>query len=329
MLSRIARLAAVVLLACTGAAHAFDAKQVTLKVGYGPGGTYDLSSRLVARFLGQHLPGTPEIIVQNVAGGGSLKLTKLMLGSEPADGSVIASISPSMPFAPILDPANVDFDTSKIVWLGSLSSEPSFCIASKASGIDTMEKFLTGDFKMGASAKNSSTYQLAALVRNGLGAKFDIVTGFAGVPEIELAIERGELAGHCVSTEADLDKPGFIDKFNIIGRLGSGMPQKLGDVPRFSTLIKDPTVRAAAEFIEASRDINYPLMIPPGTPPETVKLFRDAYAAVLSDPDFAKAVDELGEFSLSPKTGEEMQAIVEHQLGVDKTVTDAARKLLQ
>ena len=125
---------------------AFDAKQITVKVGYGAGGTYDLSSRLVARYLGDHLAGKPDIVVQNVPGGGSLKLTKLMLAGEPADGSVLASISPAMAFAPLLDPDNVDFDPLSIVWLGSLSSEPAYCATSKASGIDTIEKFLSGDF---------------------------------------------------------------------------------------------------------------------------------------------------------------------------------------
>ena len=181
-IARIGALALAISVASALSAHAFDAKQVTLKVGYGAGGTYDISSRLVAKYLGKFLPGNPEIIVQNVPGGGSLKLAKLMMGSEPADGSVIASISQNIAFAKVVNPSNVDFDPASIVWLGALSSEPGYCATSKASGIDTMEKFLSGNFHIGASSKNSQTYQLAAIVKNGLNAKFDIVTGFSGWP---------------------------------------------------------------------------------------------------------------------------------------------------
>lgn len=309
-------------------ACAFDAKQITLKVGYGAGGTYDLSSRLMARYLGKYLPGEPEIIVQNVPGGGSLKLSMLMLGSEPADGSVIASISSAMAFAPRLDPANVNFDPSAIVWLGSLSGEPSYCATTKASGIDTMEEFLGGDFLIGASARNSLTYQLAAIVKSGLNANFQIVTGFSGVAEIELAMERGELAGHCSTSIPDLERQGRLEEVTVIGHFGSATNPYHG-VPRFSSLIADPIVRQGAEYIETARDINYPLMTPAGTPEETVALLREAYAAVTSDPEFVAEAKRLGEFVLSPKTGVEMTAIVSRQLQADEAVINAALELLR
>jgi tripartite-type tricarboxylate transporter receptor subunit TctC len=315
--------------ALIGTAQAFEVKQITLKVGYGAGGTYDLSSRLLARYLPDYLPGKPEIVVENVPGGGSLKLAKLMLGSEPADGSVIAAIGPSIAFASKLDPDNVDLDTSGIVWLGALSKEPAFCATSKASGIDTMEKFLTGDFHIGASAKNSQTYQLAAVAKHGLNAKFDIVTGFAGVPEIELAMERGEIAGHCSVSASDLHKRGALDAYNLIGRLGSGTAAGVEDVPRLTAAIADPTLRKGAEFVEAARDINYPLMAPPGTPAETVKILRDAYTAAVNDPRFIKEAADMGEFALSPTSGEEMTAIIKHQLETGDEVISAARALVQ
>ncbi len=310
-------------------AQALDAKQITLKVGYGAGGTFDVSSRLIARHLGRFLPNHPEIVVQNVPGGGSLKLAKLMMGSEPADGSVIGSISQSTAFARVWGADGVDFDPAAIVWLGSLSAEPAYCATTKASGIDTMEKFLSGEFHIGASAKNSQTYQLAALVKNGLNAHFNIVTGFAGVAEIELAMERGEIAGHCSASITDLARRSMLDGVNIIGRLGSSVPPEAANIQRFSALIEDPVVRQGAEFIEASRDIGYPLMVPPNTPKDTVKVLRDAYSAMTSDPEFVSAAKALGEFTLSPTTGERMNEIVQAQLGAGDAVLAAARRLVE
>lgn len=309
------------------AADAAVAATVTIKVGYGAGGTYDISSRLVAQFLGKYLPGNPEVIVQNVPGGGSLKLTKLLLSGEPADGSVIGSISPGMATAPALDPENADFDASKIIWIGSLSSEPAFCVTTKASGIDTMEKFLSQPFLIGASAKNSTTYTQAAIPKNGLGAKYEIVTGFDGVPEIVLAMERGELAGYCSATARDIER-GTQGDLNVIGRLGTAPSPELPEVPRFSDAITDPTVKTAAQFIESARDVNYPLMVPPGTPDDIVATLRSAYDKVVVDPEFVAAVKASGELELDPKTGAEMTDILAEHLNADAAVIAAAKALI-
>jgi tripartite-type tricarboxylate transporter receptor subunit TctC len=322
-------IAAGLFAASIATASAFDLTSITLKVGYGAGGTFDLSSRLVARHIGKFLPGNPSIVVQNEPGGGSLKLTKLMLGSEPTDGSVIGSIGPAMAFAPILDPENADYDASAIVWLGSLSNEPAFCVTTKASGIDTMEKFLGTEFHIGASGKNSATYQQAAIPLNGLDAKFNIVTGFDGVAEIELAMERNEIAGQCSASVTDLKRRGMLDGVNIIGRLGSGTAAGFEDVPRFSSMISDPTVRKGAELLEAVRDVNYPLMVPGGTPQEIVDVLRGAYAAMIVDPDFIADVEAIGEFQYAPTPGARMAEIVSGHLQSDPAVLDAAKALVQ
>jgi tripartite-type tricarboxylate transporter receptor subunit TctC len=332
MTKRIVDLGLAGFLALSGSvagASAFDIETITLKVGYGPGGTYDLSSRLVARHLGQFLPGEPDIVVQNEPGGGSLKLTKLMLGSEPTDGSVIASIGPAMAFAPILDPENADYDASAILWLGSLSNEPAFCLTTKASGIDTMEKFLGTEFHIGASGKNSATYQQAAIPLQGLNAKFDIVTGFDGVAEIELAMERNEIAGHCSGSVTDLKRRGLIDSVNIIGRLGSGTAAGFEDVPSFSSMITDPTLRKGAELLEAVRDVNYPLMVPGGAPQEIVDALREAYATMIADPAFIADVKGIGEFQYAPTPGARMAEIVANHLKADASVLEAVRALVE
>ncbi|CCV10373.1 hypothetical protein [Mesorhizobium sp. STM 4661] len=308
-------------------AQAAEFTTVTIKVGYGAGGNYDLTSRLVARHLGRFLPGNPSVLVQNVPGGGSLKLTKMMLGSEPADGSVIASVSEAMPFAPVLDPANADFDPLSMQWIGSLSKEPSICITTKSSGIDTMEKFLQSDFLLGASGKSSLTYIFAALVKNGLNAKFKIVTGFDGSAEIMVASQRGEVAGVCALVYYNVaDKPG---EFNVIGRFGAGTIPAAPTLPQFSDQIKDPVIRQAAVLIESSRDFHLPLIVPPGTPRETLDILRKAYVDMSKDPEFLADAAKLGSLSLDITTGEEITKLVADQLKADPAVLEAARNLVK
>ena len=308
-------------------AQAVEFKTITIKVGYGAGGNYDLSSRLVARHLGRFLPGNPDIIVQNVPGGGSLKLTKMMLGSEPADGSVIASISEAMPFAPVLDPANANFDPLSMQWIGALSSEPCLCLTTKSSGIDTVEKFLAGDFLIGASGKSSLSYIVAAMVKNGLHAKFNIVTGFEGSAEILLASQRGEVVGLCAQAYYSVaDKLG---DFNAIGTFGPGTVAAQPTLLRFSTRIKDPVTRKAAELIESSRSFYLPLLVPPATPKETIDALRKAYVEMSRDPDFLADATKLGGLDVDVTTGEEIAARVAEELKADPAVFEAARDLVK
>ncbi len=309
------------------AAQAVEFKTVTIKVGYGAGGNYDLSSRLIARHLGRFLPGHPDIIVQNVPGGGSLKLTKMMLGSEPADGSVIASVSEAMPFAPTFDPANANFDPLTMQWIGSLSSEPCLCVTTKASGIDTVEKFLTQEFLLGASGKNSLSYIAAAMVKNGLNGKFNIVTGFEGSAEILVASQRGELAGLCALPYYNVaDK---LDQFNILGTIGPGTVAAAPTLPHFSDRIKDPLTRQAAQFIESSRGYYLPLMAPPGIPRDTLDALRKAYVEMSKDPDFLADAAKVGSITVDITPGEEISAQVAKTLNVDPAVFDAVRNLLK
>lgn len=306
-------------------AQAVEFTTVTIKVGYGAGGNYDLSSRLVARHLGRFLPGKPSVVVQNVPGGGSLKLTKMMLASEPADGTVIGSVSEAMPFAPVLDPANADFDPLSMQWIGALTKEPSICITTKSSGIDTMEKFLQSDFLLGASGKSSLTYILAAVVRNGLNARFKIVTGFDGSAEIMVASQRGEVAGVCALVYHNVaDKPG---EFNVIGRFGPGTIPEAPTLPKFSDQIKDPVIRQAAVLIESSRNFHLPLIVPPETPRETLEILRKAYADMGKDPEFLADAARQDGLNIDITTGEEITKLVADQLKAGPAVLEAARNL--
>ncbi len=303
-------------------AQAVELQTITIKVGYGAGGGFDQTSRLIARHLGRFLPGNPSIVVQNVPGGGSLKLTKMLMGSEPADGSVIASISEAMFYAPILDPENATFDPLALQWLGSLVNDPAYCLTSKQSGIDTMEKFLQSDFLIGATGKNSTTYIFAALAKNGMKARYKIVTGFEGTADIELAMQRGEIAGMCGVSSALLraDRAAI----NIIGMFG-----QRGSVPRLTDGIVDPTARQAADLIESALHIHHPLVAPPGVSKETLGVLRKAYSDMVVDPDFLTDAAKLGDLTLNPTSGEAISQLVAQQLKATPAVFAAARELVK
>lgn len=323
--------AAALSLAATfgGAVTGKAADLVTIQVGYGAGGSYDMAARLVGRHLGRFLAGSPEVVVQNVPGGGSLKLAQLLLGAVPADGSVIGAIGPGTALAAKLDPQNVQFDPQKLHWLGSLGAVESFCAISKASGIATIEEFSTKEFHIGASGKSSTTYLFAALAKNALGAKFDIVTGFDGVAEIELAMERGEIAGHCTFDRNDLAKTGMRDAMNVIVRFGRADVGEYQSVPRVTEMVSDPAKKQAAEMVEALRDYDFPFVAPAGTPDDVVTVLRDAFDAMMKDPAFVAEVEKLGDFKLQPTSGKELERMLAERLSADPAVFETMRQLVQ
>ncbi|MER8852919.1 hypothetical protein NKI51_18850 [Mesorhizobium australicum] len=320
-------LAASIVFAMGAQAQAVEFKTITIKVGYGPGGGYDQTSRLIARHFGRFLPGNPDIVVQNVPGGGSLKLTKMVLGSEPSDGSVIASVSEAMSYAPVLDPQNANFDPLALQWIGSLVNEPAYCLTAKSSGVDTMDKFLRSDFLIGATGKSSVTYIFAALVKNGLKAKFKIVTGFEGTADIELAMQRGEIAGMCGVSSYNIS--GNRDTLNLIGTFGSGTVAGKEKLIRFSDKIEDTKVREAAALIETTLQFHHPLVVPPGTPKETVEALRKGYMEMVRDPAFLADVGKLSEMTVNATSGEDISRLVSKQLKVDPNVFETARNLVK
>lgn len=322
-------LLSALLLGMPAPALAFDARTVTIKVGFGAGGSYDMASRLVARHIGRFLPGNPGVIVQNVPGGGSMRLTQLMLGAEPADGSVIGFVASSMAYAPLLDPANAAYDPLGLKWIGSLARGENMCVLLRPSGIDTIGKFVNEKFLLGASGKNSTTYILAALARNTLGAKFGIITGFDGVADIELAMHRGEIAGHCVASPGDLDRNDLRARVHTIVGFGSKDLQGYESLPRLRELIDDPMMRKAIELVEAGVDHSLPLVAPVGTPPETVAVLRAAFDAMVVDPAFVEDAGRVSDFILQPASGAVLEDIIRANFASDPATFEAARNLVK
>lgn len=310
-------------------AWAFTSKTLTIKVGYGAGGSYDGAARLVSRHIGRFLPGNPEVVVQNLPGGGSMKLMQLLLGAEPTDGSVIGAVGAGIAYAPTLDPQTATFDPLELGWIGSLGKGENMCVVSRAAGLNTIEAFVNEEFLVGASGKSSSTYVLAALARNALGAKFRIITGFDGVADIDLAMQRGEIAGHCVASSGDLQTTDLGERVNVLLSFGPEATVGYEQVPRLRDLIEDPAIREAAGVVEASVDYEFPFVMPAGTPKETVEVFRRAFDAMVASPEFNADASRIRDLVLRPTSGGALEAIIKKNIGIDTAVIDTARALVK
>lgn len=322
-------LLAGILCAFGSPASAFDAGTVAIKVGYGAGGSYDGAARLVSRHIGRFLPGNPEIIVQNFPGGGSMKLMQLLLGAEPTDGSVVGAVGAGIAYLPTLDPSTASFDPLELGWIGSLGQGENMCVVNRAANLGTLAAFTGEDFLMGASGRGSSTYVLAALARNALGARFRIVTGFDGVADIDLAMQRGEIAGHCVASSGDLQTTDLGERVDVVLRFGAGTIAGYENVPRLRDLIGDADLRDAAGVVEASVDYEFPYVLPAGTPEETVEIFRRAFDEMVASPEFIEDAARFHDVVLRPTSGSELETIIEKNTTMDAAVLETARTLVK
>jgi tripartite-type tricarboxylate transporter receptor subunit TctC len=322
------RFATPILAFCLSLAPAHAEGLVTIKVGYSPGGSYDVSARLVADFLGRHLPGTPDVVVENVPGAGSLKLAKSFMATGKPDGSEIATVGSALALLPIFEPDNTDFDPTRVHYLASLANQASFCYALKSSGVETLDDLLTQPVKVGATGRSSTTYTYPAAIKAALGASFEIVVGFQGGAEIDLAMERGDIQVRCGTGKDDLMTDGLIDRVNVLAELSPVARNEIDGVPFLLDRVTDDKTRAAVALVFSSSVIHHPYIAPPGTPEDTVATLRAAFAALATDADFLAEAARRG---VDPEItdGASVEAKIDELLGSDPDLIALARQLVQ
>ncbi|MCR8725546.1 tripartite tricarboxylate transporter substrate-binding protein [Frigidibacter sp. ROC022] len=305
-----------------------SAEDVTIRVGYGPGGSYDSMARVIADHLGDHLPGSPNVVVENLPGAGSLKLAKLVMESTETDGSQIATISSALALAPVFDPDNRAYDPRQAHYLISMTSAASYCITPKASGIDTLDAFLTGEFKVGATGKASTTYVFPAAIKKALDTNYQIVTGFGSATEIDLAMERGDIQARCGIGMSNLFNGDMLERYNVITELSREPKHEIDGVPFLLDRISDPETHEAMKLVLSSSSIHHPFVAPPATSEEALDDLLAGFAALATDEDFLADAKKRGLY-LSMTDGPTVEAKIAEYLASDPAVQDLARELVQ
>ena len=177
------------------AADFYKGKTVQIVVGFGVGGGYDLYARALSRYLGKHLPGNPNVVVQNMEGAGSVRAANYVYAGSPQDGTVIAAVNQNMPMYQMLGGAGAKFEAAGMQWLGSMTNSNGLIYTWHTSGIKTLDDAKQRDVPMGAVGAASDSVIFPNLVNEMVGTKFKPIAGYAGSAQINLAMERGEVMG--------------------------------------------------------------------------------------------------------------------------------------
>jgi tripartite-type tricarboxylate transporter receptor subunit TctC len=305
-------------------------KTVTLVIGFGAGGGYDLWGRLVARHVAKHLPGNPTVVPQNMPGAGSYVAASHIYAAAPKDGTVFAIIARDAALGPLSNAPGARFDATKMSWLGSPTREHNACIANATSKVKTADDLRTTALILGDTGPGTGTRSYPKVLADLLGYKFKLVSGFRSSVDVFLAMERGEVEGICESLDSIKQrKPDWIPNkvVNVLLQAGSSSPPELAGVPNVLTLAQNDEQKQVLEYTYAGQDIGRPFVAPPDLPPERLKMLRDAFTATMQDPEFIADVKR-NKFELEPVDGEQLAALIKKVYATPKSVIERVSNLI-
>jgi tripartite-type tricarboxylate transporter receptor subunit TctC len=311
-------LAFTVLLAAGATAQAQDVaafyagKTIRLVVGVDVGSGYDVNARLLARYMGAHVPGNPAFVVQNQPGAGSVTMTSQLYATGPFDGTVIGAAFAGMPTIPLLQPGGSRFDPTKLIWLGNTNRETHVTYVWHTAPVQSLAEVKTRELIVGAQAPGSSQVDFPLVANALLGFKFKIVAGYQSTSKINVALESGEVQGTIAAwtTLKTLSAGWLADKkVKIIAQWALRQNSELSDIPNVLDIADTAAERDALRLVTARLDIGRPFFLPPNVPADRVAALRAAFDATMQDPDYRAEADRL-KIDLDPLTGSELAALV-------------------
>ena len=294
-------------------AEFYKGKTVDLVIAYSVGGGYDQYARMLARHMGKHIPGNPRVVPQNMPGAGGMRAANWLQSAAPKDGLVFGATSRAMAFEPLLGNKSAKYDPTRITYIGSANDEVSVCMAWHTSGFRTFADVQKRELVVGAGGTADDTYQFPALLNNMFGATFKIVTGYAGGTEINIAMERGEVAGRCGfpwSTVKASHQHWIRDKsFNLLMQFSLAKHADLPDVPLVMDFGKTDEQKQILRLIFGRQVMGRPYVAPAGVPTDRADALRKAFMDTMKDKNFIAEVEK-ARFEISAVSGDELHKMV-------------------
>ena len=316
----------------------YRGKTIRLIRGGQPGDLYDLWARLIASHMGNHIPGNPVMIVQNMPGAGSVIAANYVYGVAKPDGLTIGALNPAIYMDQLASRKEVQFNWAKFIWLGT-PEQTDFLLFMRGDSpykyIDDIRKAAEPP-RCGSSGTGSPQYHIPKLLEEILGAKFNLVTGYQGASDIDLAAERGEILCRIITVAAFFGrepfltwgKNGFVRPLVQTGRKRDPL---LPDAPTIYELMdryKTPEAgRRLATVILAPSVFGRPMVASPGTPLDRVKILREAWNRTLKDPELL-AEAKRRDWPVSPVAGEELESLAKEVVSQPAEVIQRLKKLL-
>jgi tripartite-type tricarboxylate transporter receptor subunit TctC len=334
-----APLAAILLAVGAGAAAAqtdeaaqfYAGKAVSIIVSVEVGGLYSTIATIMARHMGAHIPGRPNVIVQHMPGAGGTIAANYAYNIAPKDGTVVLTPNAGLHLRVALGLDKPTYEAAKFSWIGGWGEGVNtVTLRRDITPVKSIEEARRTESILGAIGKASNTYLVPALMNNMLGTRFRIITGYRGGAPIRLAMEKGEVHGWAGQWDGwKLLNHSWVRDGNLVHlvQLASKPTPDLPDVPLLSSFARSDDERSILRVIE-SGIADRAMLVPPGVPPSRAKALQAAYQAMLRTPQFV-ADAKVAQFDIEPIEGDTIQAFVAGIAALPPATVSRIRKAME
>ena len=314
----------------------YRGKTIRIIVGFGPGGAFDVYSRLLSKHMSQYIPGNPAIVVENRPGAASAVAANLVYSVEPKDGTVIGSFNESLAMQQLLEAEGIQFDAGKFNWLGSSVETMTTCLVRSDVGVNSIQELIGGrELAFGSTGPGTPTQDGPAILNAALGTRLRIVSGYEGIAAIQLALESRELDGYCVSFDSvqivarrmlDADPPGA----KILVVFGPQTPNNpwLAGVPTAESLAPSDRARQLLRAVHVASQVSKPFALAPEVPQDRVAALRKAHMAAFADLSFVEDAKAAG-LDVSPSDGAKVTRVIQDLLATPRETTNELKNILK
>ena len=323
--------------AADAVADFYKGKTVTISIGYGPGGGYDVYTRTVGRHLGKHIPGNPNVVVQNMPGAGSRLAANWLYNVAPKDGTALGVIGENSALDQALKEDGVQFDVAKFNWIGNPIADSNITFINASTGIVTLEdQIKKGGAICGGTGASSPSILQPTILNNLLDTKIKIVTGYPGGGDVNLAMERNEVncrgSNSWASTKSTTRQWIEERKINVLVQFSTRKDPEISeymkrDVPLITDLAKTDTDRKALAALVSGTAFGRPILTAPGVSEARVAALRKAFDATMTDKAFIEETTK-AKMDLNPVSGAELQKIAQASVQIDDSVIRRVKELI-
>jgi tripartite-type tricarboxylate transporter receptor subunit TctC len=279
--------------------------------------------------LGRFVPGNPNIIVQNMVGASGVSAANWLYNVAPKEGTVMATFVHTVPFEPLMGNAAARFDPAKFTWIGNMEESVAVCGLSKASGIAHFEDMRTKEAIMGATGATGPLVKSALAIKNLLGVRMKVVSGYAGSASVKLAIQRGEVHGICglpMSTITAFWREDYENgNFRPVIQLSGRKQPDLKDIPHVDDYAKSDDDRNVYGLIFGTQALGRIFVSPPGMPVARREALRTALLETMKDSQFIADATKT-QIDISPMTGQEVEAFIARLSASSPAVVESTKQ---
>lgn len=306
----------------------YKGKQIRLIVGTAAGQDYDAWGRLIGRHIVHYIPGRPTFITENMPGAGHIIATNYLYNVAPQDGTVVGMVTRNITDAALLKFKNVRFDPVKFNWIGSPEINHRAFFVTPASGINSAEDLFKKEVIIGVTGAGQGVTTAPVLLKNVLGMKIKIVSGYKAPHDIVLAMQKGEVGGLVDSIGGPNDSRAKWVTSGQMKVLLTLEEEPVGwlKVPTVFKFVKTEEQRQILNFFAANLDLGRPMLAPPNVPADRVNILRRAYDATMKDPAFLKEAKSMG-FEVNAQTGEKIELLTKATMATPKEIIEKAEAM--